>query len=101
MTEGDDRGQEKTAKIGALEENLDWLIMDRASDGWPFRILVIMDEYPRECISLPVARRIKLLEVLDQLGEQFLSRGTPECLVEPFFGKPRDEWLHGEIVDTK
>jgi len=54
------------------------LVMDRTSDGRPLRILVIIDEFTRECLSMYVSRRIKSQDVLDQLYELFLSRGTPE-----------------------
>ena len=56
------------------------LLMDRTSDGRPLRILVIIDEYSRECLSMYVARRIKSQDVLDQLYELFLTRGTPEYI---------------------
>lgn len=56
------------------------LVMDRTSDGRPFRVLAVIDEYTRECLSLYVARGIKSQEVLDQLYELFLTRGTPEYL---------------------
>jgi len=54
------------------------MVMARTSDGRPLRILVIIDEYSRECLSMHVARRIKSQDVLDQLYDLFLSRGTPE-----------------------
>lgn len=54
------------------------LVMDRTSDGRPLRILVIIDEFTRECLSMYVSRRIKSQDVLDQLYKLFLSRGTPE-----------------------
>jgi len=54
------------------------LVMARTSDGRPLRILVIIDEFTRECLAMYVARRIKSQDVLDQLYELFLSRGTPE-----------------------
>jgi putative transposase len=54
------------------------MVMARTSDGRPLRILVIIDEFTRECLAMYVARRIKSQDVLDQLYELFLSRGTPE-----------------------
>ncbi len=54
--------------------------MDRTSDGRPLRILVIIDEYTRECLSMYAARRIRSQDVLDQLYEVFLTRGTPEYI---------------------
>jgi putative transposase len=56
------------------------LLMDRTSDGNPIRILVIIDEYTRECLSIHVSRRIKSQDVLDQLYDLFLMRGVPEYL---------------------
>jgi putative transposase len=54
------------------------MAMDRTSDGRPLRILVIIDEYTRECLSMHVARRIRSEDVLEQLYELFLFRGVPE-----------------------
>lgn len=50
-------------------------VMIRTTDGKPIRILVIIDEYTRECLSLLVARRIRSQDVLDQLYELFIRRG--------------------------
>jgi putative transposase len=52
----------------------------RTTDGRALRILVIIDEYTRECLSMHVARSIKHQDVLDQLYELFLRRGTPEYI---------------------
>jgi len=41
------------------------MVMARTSDGRPLRILVIIDEYSRECLSMHVSRRIKSQDVLD------------------------------------
>ena len=41
------------------------LAMIRTKDGRPIRILVTIDEYTRECLSLLVARRIRSQDVLD------------------------------------
>jgi len=54
------------------------MAMDRTSDGRPIRILVIIDEYTRECLSMYVSRRIRSEDVLEQLYELFLTRGVPE-----------------------
>jgi transposase InsO family protein len=50
------------------------------TDGRPIRILVILDEYTRECLSLLVARRIRSQDVLDQLYELFITRCIPEYI---------------------
>ena len=56
------------------------MAMERTSDGRPLRILAVIDEYTRECLSLHVARRIRSGDVLDQLYELFLHRGLPKYI---------------------
>ena len=56
------------------------MAMDRTSDGRPLRILVIIDEFTRECLSMYVSRRIRSEDVLEQLYELFLTRGVPEYI---------------------
>jgi len=50
----------------------------RTSDGRPFRILTILDEYTRECLAILVERRISSQDVIDQLCNLFVFRGIPE-----------------------
>ena len=52
--------------------------MVRTTDGRALRILAIIDEFTRECLSLSTARRIRSQDVLDQLYDLFISRGVPE-----------------------
>ncbi len=53
-------------------------VMARTSDGRPFRILTIIDEYSRECLALLVNRSITSQGVIDQLFNLFVFRGIPE-----------------------
>ena len=53
-------------------------VVARTSDGRGFRILVIIDEYTRECLAMVVKRTITSQDVLDQLYMLFLLRGVPE-----------------------
>jgi transposase InsO family protein len=46
-------------------------------DGRKFRILSIIDEASRECLALPVARRLRSEDVLAALAELFVTRGPP------------------------
>jgi putative transposase len=90
----------------------------RTSDGRPLRILAIIDEFSRECLSLHVARRIRHQDVLDQLYELFIDRGTPGFLrsdndsvftanavrewlantgVGPLFIEPGSPWENGYV----
>jgi putative transposase len=78
--------------------------MIRTTDGKPIRILVIIDEYTRECLSLLVARRIRSQDVLDQLYELFIRRGIPEYIRSDngpeFTAKMVREWLADVGVST-
>ncbi len=80
------------------------MAMERTSDGRPLRILAIIDEYTRECLSLHVARRIRSGDVLDQLYELFLRRGRPEYIRSDngaeFAAKAVRNWLDGLDVTT-
>ena len=52
------------------------MAMTRTADGRPIRMLVLIDEYTRECLSIHVARSIKHQNVLDQLYDLFICRDT-------------------------
>ena len=78
--------------------------MIRTTDGRPVRILVIIDEYTRECLFLKVARRIRSQDVLDQLYELFLKRDIPEYIRSDngpeFTAKVVRDWLADIGVST-
>jgi transposase InsO family protein len=79
-------------------------VMDRTSDGKAFRMLTIMDEYSRECLSILVRRSITSDDVIDELYHLFLLRGTPEYIRSDngpeFTAKKVREWLHTLEVKT-
>jgi putative transposase len=47
-------------------------------DGRALRLLVLLDEYTRECLAIRVARRLGSLEVIETLAEVMVIRGIPE-----------------------
>jgi transposase InsO family protein len=47
-------------------------------DGRALRVLVVIDEYTRECLVLRVARRLGSLQVIEALADVMLVRGIPE-----------------------
>ena len=49
----------------------------RTHDGRPLKILVVVDEYSRECLAIRVARRLRSTEVLETLAELFVTYGLP------------------------
>jgi transposase InsO family protein len=79
-------------------------VQDRTADGRPFRILTLIDEYTRECLTLSVARKLNSQNVLDELSTLFLNRGIPEYIRSDngpeFTAKAVREWLELVGVST-
>jgi len=46
----------------------------RTHDGRAFRMLTLMDEFTKECLSIDVERRISSDDVLNRLTERFVYR---------------------------
>jgi putative transposase len=55
-------------------------VHERTHDGQALRMLTVVDEYTRECLAIRVARRLSSEDVLLQLTELFVARGTPAYL---------------------
>jgi transposase InsO family protein len=52
-------------------------VSERTHDVRPLRLLVIVDEYTRECLAIVAERRLQSVHVLELLGELFVERGVP------------------------
>ena len=75
------RGQ-STGRIptGAAHPNDVWswdFVADRTDEGAALRVLSLIDEFTRQCISLRVARRLKSEDVLAALERAITDRGAP------------------------
>lgn len=72
-------------------------VMARTTDGRPFRILNIIDEYTRECLSCLVGRKIKADDVIGELFNLFVLRSIPEHIRSDngseFTAKEIRKWL--------
>ena len=72
-------------------------VMSWTANGKAFRILVIIDEYTRECLAILVKRRITSQDVIDRLFELFILRGIPEHIRSDngpeFTAKEMRKWL--------
>jgi putative transposase len=66
-------------------------------DGRMLRLLVLLDEYTRECLAIRVARRLGSYEVIDALADVMLWRGIPEYIRSDngpeFVAKELRKWL--------
>src|SRR5207247_6501162 len=50
----------------------------RTHDGRSLRLLVMIDEFTRECLAIRVARRLNSAHVIELLGDCMLTYGVPE-----------------------
>jgi len=79
-------------------------VMVRTSEGRPVRILVIIDEYTRECLKMVTARRLSSRDVLEALWDLFLERGLPAHIRSDngpeFAARAVREWLTKVGVKT-
>ena len=51
-------------------------VQDRTADGRPFRMLVVLDEYTRECLAIEVARNFRGEDIVVVLDELTAIRGA-------------------------
>jgi putative transposase len=76
----------------------------RTSDGRPLRMLNVIDEYSRECLSIDVARRLTADDVLERLTYLFVMRGVPAYIRSDngseFTAKMVRQWLERVGVKT-
>lgn len=72
-------------------------VQDRTHDGRIYRMLCIIDEFTRECLSIRVERRLNSQNVLEELSELFLIHGPPEHIRSDngpeFIATAVREWL--------
>ncbi len=64
--------------------NLRWsldFVMDTLSSGRRFRILTLVDDFTRECLTLVVDTSLTALRVVRELGQIIESRGFPRMIV--------------------
>lgn len=55
-------------------------VSDRTRNGRPLRLLTLIDEYTRESLAIKVDRALKAYDVVEQLAELFVVRGTPDYI---------------------
>ncbi|NQX88101.1 MAG: transposase family protein, partial [Halioglobus sp.] len=54
------------------------VVFDRTVDGRPIKLMVVIDEYTRECLAVYVARRILAKDAIDVFADLMETHGTPE-----------------------
>jgi transposase InsO family protein len=67
-------------------------------------MLVVIDEYTRECLAIEVARKLSSRDVLRVLAHLFIRRGTPDYIRSDngpeFTAKAVRNWLERVSVQT-
>lgn len=79
-------------------------VADQTEDGRRLKMLVVLDEYTRESLSIDVARRIQAQDVIATLEYLFAVRGAPEYLRSDngpeFVAEAIQQWLKNSGVST-
>jgi putative transposase len=79
-------------------------LTERTEDGRQLRILVVIDEFTRECLAIEVARSLTARDVIMTLQYLFAVRGAPEHLRSDngpeFVAKEVQAWLARACVRT-
>ena len=52
-------------------------VEDRTHNGRKYRMLNVIDEFTRECLTIRVNRKIRSIDVIDVLSDLFIRRGIP------------------------
>ena len=77
----------------------------RTANGKAFRVLVVIDEYSRECLALHVARKIRSEQVMHVLADLFLAHGIPDNIRSDngpeFVATALKKWLANLHVQTQ
>jgi transposase InsO family protein len=79
-------------------------VQDRTHDGRVLRMLVLVDEFSRECLAIDVARRMTSEDVLERLAFLMATRGVPEHIRSDngaeFTSRAVRQWLAKVGVQT-
>jgi putative transposase len=118
VPEGKQRKRRRLAKLEGTSENgctrrraesrdHVWsydFVMDETEDGRRLKMMPIVDEYSRECLSIEVERSITAEDVVETLASLFYRRGEPEFIRSDngpeFIAKAIKRWLEASGVKT-
>ena len=79
-------------------------VADRIEDGRKIRLLVVIDEFTRECLAIEVARSFTARQVVEVLRYLFAVRGAPKYIRSDngpeFVAKELNKWLKQANVQT-
>jgi transposase InsO family protein len=91
----------------ALHRNHVWsydFLADRTEDGRQLKLLVVIDEFTRECLAIEVGRTFTSRDVILTLQYLFALRGAPRQVRSDngpeFIARDIQRWLKRAAVDT-
>lgn len=99
--------QNSCVRHKATHRNHVWgydFLAERTEDGRQLRLLVVIDEFTRECLAIEVARSFTARDVILTLQYLFAVRGAPEHVRSDngpeFVAKEVQQWLSRAAVRT-
>lgn len=79
-------------------------VFERTEDGRPIKMLNVIDEFTRESLAIKVSRKLNSINVLETLGDLFLTKGRPKYIRSDngpeFIAKELRAWLKNLNVGT-
>lgn len=79
-------------------------VQDRTHDGKVIKILTLINEYSRECLTIEVQRRLRSGDVLHAVADAMLAHGVPKFIRSDngpeFIAKALRDWLQHVGVQT-
>ena len=91
----------------AMHRNHVWsydFVTERTEDGRQLKLLVVLDEFTRECLAIEVGRSFAARDVILTLQYLFAVRGAPQNIRSDngpeFVAKEVQRWLDRGSVDT-
>jgi putative transposase len=117
VPEGKQRKRRRLPNLGASENsctrkrathlNHVWsydFVMDLTENGRRLKMMPVVDEYSRECLTIDVERSITAEDVVETLASLFRQRGEPAFIRSDngpeFIAKAIKEWLGASGVKT-
>ena len=94
-------------RLRATHPNHVWsydFVLIRDAYGGKIRMLTLIDEFSRKCLTIHCARRIGSVQVIEQLANAMITHGIPEYIRSDngpeFIAKELRSWLSGIGVKT-
>jgi putative transposase len=106
---GDEREERVRQETGraqgpCVESYDDFVVMDRTEDGRRLKMMPVVDEYTRECLTIEVERSISAEDVIGTLARLFGQRGAPGFVRSDngpeFVARALKRWLEVSDVGT-